>query len=156
MAVSRSTTAALMMAPLLLLARTVSAGPAAAADCVAHPTAVVVHGDARFTVLTDRVVRAERAPFVDDCTFTIVRRATPSVPAFTHGLRADGVLEINTTQLRLTFNASAVPRHPPPPPPCTYTWTPISPAILHRAPALHVDVGVLCGVFFQLPDSIAY
>ena len=100
----------LLSAALLLgalLARTASAGPAAAADCTAHAAAVVVHGDARFTVLTDRVVRAERAPFVDDCTLTFVRRATPSVPAFTHGVRADGVLEINTTRLRLVYNASA-------------------------------------------------
>ena len=107
---------------MLLLARTVSAGPAAAADCDAHAAAVVLHGEARFTVLTDRVVRAELAPpFVDDCTFTIVRRATPSVPAFTHRLRADGVLEINTTQLRLTYDASAAA--PPPPAACVQGCT---------------------------------
>jgi alpha-glucosidase len=97
---------------VLLVHHTASAGPVSAADCVAHAEAVVVHGDARFTVLTDRVVRAERAPFVDECTFTVVRRAMPSVPQFTHAVRADGVLEINTTQLRLVYNAAAAAATP--------------------------------------------
>jgi hypothetical protein len=99
-------------------ASTVSAGPASAADCTAHAEAVVVHGDARFTVLSARVVRLERAPFVDDCTFTIVRRATPSVPNFTHTLSFDGsVLEINTSQLQLVYNASAATAAPAAGPP---------------------------------------
>jgi|EP01049_Picozoa_sp_SAG25_P008476 hypothetical protein len=93
------------------------AGPASAADCLANKEAVVVHGDARFTILTDRVVRAERAPFVDDCTFTIVRRAMRRVPNFTVSYHPDGdttVLVITTPELHLMYNASAAAGPPPP------------------------------------------
>ena len=84
------------------------AGPMSPSDCLAHPAAVVLHGDARFTVLSERVVRMERAAksdraFVDDCTFTVVRRAMPSVPQFTRSV-SEGVLQIETAQLRLIYN----------------------------------------------------
>ena len=91
-----------MPTPLVIsaLLHLVSAGPVSQGDCAAHAAAVVVHGDARFTVLSERVVRMEKAPFVDDCTFTVVRRNV-SVPAFTQKVTGNG-LTIATTQLTLT------------------------------------------------------
>ena len=106
----------LLVALAATLPAPAAAGPRAAADCAPHPAAVVAHGAARFTVLTERVIRMERAPFVDDCTLTIVRRATPTVPAFTHALSGD-VLRLETAQLSLVYNASA-DSDPTPAPSC--------------------------------------
>jgi hypothetical protein len=64
----------------------------------AAPTATVVAGDARFEVLTPRVVRLEYSPtgtFLDDPTFTVLRRDFP-VPAYTV-TRSDGWLTIRTS-----------------------------------------------------------
>ncbi len=93
------------------LLQLVSAGPVTQDDCAARTAAIVVHGDARFTVLTERVVRLEKAPFVDDCTFTIVKRNV-SLPAFTHTVSGDQ-LTITTAQLTLTHDLSAIPAPAP-------------------------------------------
>ena len=102
-----------MPTPLVIsaLLHLVSAGPVSQGDCAAHAAAVVVHGDARFTVLSERVVRLEKAPFVDDCTFTVVRRNV-SVPAFTQKVTGNG-LTIATTQLTLTHTLGVAPAPAP-------------------------------------------
>eukprot|EP01052_Picozoa_sp_SAG31_P048924 SAG31_NODE_10470_length_1134_cov_1.790338_1_plen_254_part_01 len=102
---------AYLVATSALLPHIISAGPASRDDCAAHAAAVVVHGDARFTVLSERVLRLEKAPFVDDCTFTVIRRKTPSVPAFTHTLSGDE-LTISTAHLTLVHKTKGAPAPP--------------------------------------------
>jgi len=76
-------------------------------DPVAAAGAAVVSSDnmARFTVLTDRLIRMEYAntagTFEDRATIAILNRALP-VPTFTHG-EAAGVLTITTAQVVLTY-----------------------------------------------------
>lgn len=69
----------------------------------AQPKAVVMHGNARFTVLTDRVIRMEYSEslFEDRATLAIVNRNLP-VPAFTNTTNA-GTLTITTNYLVLTY-----------------------------------------------------
>ena len=77
---------------------------------VAHPGAVVVCGNARFTVLTPRLLRlewSESGEFEDRCTFAFPTRYSAVPPAFeTHD--ADGVLTINTGELFLRYKHQAV------------------------------------------------
>jgi len=74
---------------------------------VASAAATVVSSDglARFTVLTDRVIRMEQSrsagAFEDHATIAMMNRALP-VPTFTSG-EAGGVLTISTAQVRLTY-----------------------------------------------------
>ncbi len=73
-------------------------------DPVADPSAVVKFDNARFTVLTDRLVRMEWAEdgiFEDRASFAIVNRRLP-VPAFSSSVKG-GVLTIRTSGLTLTY-----------------------------------------------------
>jgi alpha-glucosidase (family GH31 glycosyl hydrolase) len=77
---------------------------AAAPDPVADPKAVVVVGNARFTVLTGRMIRAEWAAdkvFEDRATFAVVNRRLP-VPKFTL-TNASGAVTITTDYLTLVY-----------------------------------------------------
>lgn len=71
---------------------------------VANPGAVVTFDNARFTVLTDRLVRMEWAAdgvFEDRASFAIVNRDLP-VPKFTSSSK-NGILTIKTGKLTLTY-----------------------------------------------------
>ena len=71
---------------------------------VAAPGAIVTSGNARFTVLTDRLVRMEWAQngvFEDQATLAIVNRNLP-VPAFSHSEKG-GVLTLKTDKLTLVY-----------------------------------------------------
>ncbi|MBO7396843.1 MAG: DUF5110 domain-containing protein [Bacteroidales bacterium] len=77
---------------------TLQAGPAA------RPEATVVSGNARFTVLTDRLIRMEWAAdgvFEDRASLAIVNRDLP-VPKFSKSERG-GVLTIKTAKLTLVY-----------------------------------------------------
>ena len=86
----------------LFLLLTAVAAPAQ--NPVAQASAQVVEGNARFTVLTDRLVRMEWAPdgrFEDNATLAIVNRDLP-VPAFTVS-RAGGKFTLKTRALTLEY-----------------------------------------------------
>ena len=71
---------------------------------VANPKAQVVEGNARFTVLTDRLIRLEWAAdgqFEDHATLAIVNRDLP-VPSYTVS-RSKQSLTIKTKSITLTF-----------------------------------------------------
>ena len=74
-------------------------------DPLADPAAVVVasSGGARFTVLTDRLIRMEQssAPFEDRSTLAVLNRKLP-VPSFTHS-ESGGVLTITTASVALYY-----------------------------------------------------
>ncbi|HWB64561.1 MAG TPA: TIM-barrel domain-containing protein [Chitinophagales bacterium] len=77
---------------------------------VANPGAVVVSGNARFTVLTDRVIRmeyADSAKFNNQASLTIVNRHLP-VPAF-KASHANGNLIITTAFLELVYKENSGP-----------------------------------------------
>ena len=70
----------------------------------AADNAVVVYGNARFTVLTDRLIRmewAEDSIFEDRASLAIVNRNLP-VPAYKASVK-NGMLTINTGKLRLSY-----------------------------------------------------
>ena len=71
---------------------------------VARPEATVTYQNARFTMLTDRLIRmewAEDGAFEDRASFAIVNRNLP-VPQFTSTVK-NGVLTIKTAKLTLTY-----------------------------------------------------
>ena len=73
-------------------------------DPVARPDAIVTAGNARFTVLTDRLIRMEWSPsgrFEDHATLAIVNRNLP-VPGF-KVQRRGGELSIRTSALTLSY-----------------------------------------------------
>lgn len=73
---------------------------------VANPKATVVSGNARFTVLSPRVIRMEwsaDAKFIDNASLTFVNRNLP-VPSFTKK-ETNGVLEITTDLVKLKYKA---------------------------------------------------
>ncbi len=75
---------------------------------VANPSAIVTQGHARFTVLTDMLIRMEYAAgdsFTDNATLTFVNRNLP-VPPFTVK-HLDGWLTINTTYLVLRYKENS-------------------------------------------------
>ena len=75
---------------------------------VADPQAVVTVGNARFTVLTDRLIRMEwsaNGAFEDHATLAIVNRRLP-VPKFTASRSGDGVV-ITTGAVTLTYKGGA-------------------------------------------------
>ena len=77
---------------------------AEAQNPVAAPEAQVVAGNARFTVLTDRLIRMEWSPegfFEDHATLAIVNRNLP-VPSFSAKPQGDGVV-IRTKALTLRY-----------------------------------------------------
>ena len=94
------------MALLLLVPS--GASVAAPESPKADPKAVIACGDARFTVLTDRLIRMEQATggaFEDRASLTFVNRALP-VPAFTSRTEGNGCV-IETKGLTLTYAGGA-------------------------------------------------
>ena len=78
-------------------------------DPVADPAAVVTSGNARFTVLTSRMIRIQysaTAQFEDRATFAIVNRRLP-VPEFTTET-TDGYLYIRTEDVELRYKEGSV------------------------------------------------
>ena len=78
-------------------------------DPVADPAAVVTSGNARFTVLTSRMIRIQysaTAQFEDRATFAIVNRRLP-VPEFTTET-TDGYLYIRTGDVELRYKEGSV------------------------------------------------
>ncbi len=76
---------------------------------VAHPDAVVTCGNARFTVLTPRLIRlewSETGIFEDHCTYAFPTRYSDSPPAFTVE-ETDGALVIKTDALTLHYRPSS-------------------------------------------------
>ncbi|HQE93745.1 MAG TPA: glycoside hydrolase family 31 protein [Anaerolineae bacterium] len=72
---------------------------------LAHPNAVVTCGNARFTVLTPRLLRlewAETGIFENRCTYAFPTRYTESPPVFTVD-EVDGVLVVDTGALMLRY-----------------------------------------------------
>ncbi len=70
----------------------------------AKPAATVVYQNARFTILTDRLIRmewAEDGVFEDRASLAVVNRDLP-VPGFTQTVR-DGILTIRTGRVTLTY-----------------------------------------------------
>jgi hypothetical protein len=71
---------------------------------VADPLAVVTSGNARFTILTSKLIRmeyAESGTFEDRATIAFVHRKL-SVPKYTLAI-ADGALTIETAAVTLTY-----------------------------------------------------
>ena len=112
-------------AAMLLLLATISAvaaGAAAASPApppnpVAPAAAIVKSADgrARFTILTDSLVRMEYAAdgtFDDRATLAIVNRNTAATPHFTHSAQGKE-LTVATSALQITYTSLPVP--PPPP-----------------------------------------
>ena len=76
-------------------------------DPVANPKAQVVSGNARFTVLTDRLIRmewSENGKFEDNATLAIINRNLP-VPAFTTARSGSGV-QIKTSAVTLNYSGN--------------------------------------------------
>lgn len=76
---------------------------------VADPAAVVQSGNARFTVLTSKMIRIEYSPsgqFEDRATFAIVNRRLP-VPSYTTE-ESDGYLYIRTSDVTLRYKVGTV------------------------------------------------
>ena len=95
-----STVALLFAAQVCLFA----AGEVSGQNPAADPRAVVTSGNARFTVLTDRLVRMEwsgDAAFEDRASLTFVNRRLP-VPKF-KAVNKKGTLTIKTKSLTLTY-----------------------------------------------------
>ena len=91
-----------LLAPLTLLAEETL-------DPVADPAAVVTSGNARFTVLTNRMIRIQysaSAQFEDRATFAIVNRRLP-VPQFTTETDED-YLYIRTEDVTLRYKVGSV------------------------------------------------
>ena len=79
--------------------------PASANDPIADPQAVVICGNARFTVLTSRMIRMEWSPdasFEDRATLAVVNRCLP-VPEFSVKKKGKGVT-IKTKDLTLNYS----------------------------------------------------
>lgn len=90
---------------LFSAALAIAVSAAAQNNPVAAPGAQVVAGNARFTVLTDRLIRMEWAPeaqFEDHATLAIVNRDLP-VPSFGVTRKGDAVT-IKTKNLTLTYS----------------------------------------------------
>ncbi len=76
---------------------------------VAHPEAVVIHGNARFTVLTSRLLRLEYTPngrFEDRPSQAFWHRRQP-VPDFEVVEDEDGRFHLTTAHLHLTYRPGA-------------------------------------------------
>lgn len=79
-------------------------------DHLADPAAVVAHGEARFTLLTARLIRIEWAPggaFDDRPSYAFPTRRGPA-PAF-HLAVADGALTIDTGALQIRYSGAPGP-----------------------------------------------
>ena len=74
-------------------------------QAVAHPDTVVIHGNARFTVLTPRMLRlewSESGAFEDRGTYAFPTRYTSTPPQY-RVERAEGALTIDTGALVLRY-----------------------------------------------------
>ena len=94
----------------VVLAAAFQGSAAFAQNPVANPKAQVVEGKARFTVLTDRLLRLEWAAdgqFEDHASLAIVNRDLP-VPSFSVS-RSGGKLLLKTKSLTLEYKASEGP-----------------------------------------------
>lgn len=81
---------------------------------VAPSEAIVISGNARFTVLTPEMIRieySENARFEDRATFTVLNRKL-DVPAFTKS-EDDTFLYIETSNLKLKYRKGTDPRTVP-------------------------------------------
>ena len=90
-----------------MAAVTICAALSAQNNPVAYGKGVVVVGNARFTVLTDRLLRMEWAQdgkFEDNATLAIINRNLP-VPSFTASPKGNGV-QIKTKSLTLLYDGS--------------------------------------------------
>ena len=77
---------------------------------IADPSAIVISGDMRFTVLTPEIIRIEwsdKQMFEDRASFTVLNRRFP-VPAFTKEEK-DGFLYIKTDKLTLQYRIGSFP-----------------------------------------------
>jgi alpha-glucosidase (family GH31 glycosyl hydrolase) len=78
-------------------------------DSIANPAAIVVSGNARFTVLSPQLFRCEYAEdhkFEDRPTLAVVNRKTP-VPQYNQSVSSDGkTLTISTAALTLLYSIS--------------------------------------------------
>ena len=97
-----------LLAAALLLSSVANAAPMQYEllpyDGTANPAAIVIHGKARFTVLTDSIIRmeySESAKFEDRPTLAFVNRKT-AVPAFTKHVTGQ-TLNIATATVNLTY-----------------------------------------------------
>jgi len=85
-----------------------ASGPWGDRNPVASSDAVVISGSARFTVLTDRLIRMEYATstsdpiFEDRATVAFINRDLGDVPTFTQSIQ-DGILTIATDSIELTY-----------------------------------------------------
>ncbi|CAE8646369.1 unnamed protein product [Polarella glacialis] len=106
--VGRSMVKSCCLGVVALVAFTQAVYLAGADDPVADPKAVVVEGKARFTVLTDRLIRCEfvdSGGFVDEPTYAVVNRRLP-VPDFKHHTEEglfDKNLIIETQSFKLQY-----------------------------------------------------
>jgi hypothetical protein len=74
-------------------------------DPLADPASVVIHDDARFTVLTPATIRLEHAGFHDNKTMVIFNRRLPAVP-FNRSVLPNGTLVLETTALTLAYDVT--------------------------------------------------
>jgi hypothetical protein len=78
------------------------------------PNCTVLHGPARFTVITPELLRLEFSPhsppvFHDAGTFFAVNRRAGAAPRFTARVAAGGALELATSALTLFYDPAAAP-----------------------------------------------
>ena len=108
-----------MFAALVLLASASrTASEPSPLGCAAAARSVVVHGGARFTVLSSKVIRLEAPPFDDRCTFSIVSRSSELATSTKFASKVDpasGALTIETSAVVLKYTPAASP--PPAPAP---------------------------------------
>lgn len=86
----------------------ISASAAETLNPKANPKAVVLSGNARFTVLTPEMIRiqySDKGQFEDRATFAVVNRSLP-VPKYTKSVK-DGWLEIKTSALTLRYKVGS-------------------------------------------------
>lgn len=89
---------------VLVLVQTAAVKARAPMHPLANPKAVINSGQARFTVLTPRLIRMEwtsAMPFIDNATLTVINRDLP-VPNFT-SKTVNGELVITTDELELRY-----------------------------------------------------
>eukprot|EP00041_Stephanoeca_diplocostata_P031332 m.973822 g.973822 ORF g.973822 m.973822 type:complete len:923 (-) comp23937_c0_seq4:718-3486(-) len=76
--------------------------------CKSPANITVVFQDARFTILSDMIIRMERAPFVDKCTFAFTSRDPIGTPQLFEWKVIDNkTLQINTSSIRLVYSPTS-------------------------------------------------
>ncbi len=113
----------LLCSPIPLVGAAALVGSMTTADVmaqnpVAPQEAVVNAGNARFTVLTDEMIRIEysdKGVFEDRATFTVQNRCMPMVPEYAKSEDSE-FLYINTAKLKLKYRKGANPMTVPPSP----------------------------------------